>query len=305
MASIKTTSSSQIKNGSLSKVFIHMFFIIFSICCLIPIVTVFSISISREEDLLRMGYQIFPKHIDFLAYKYLFKYPELILNAYGVTIFVTVAGTFSALLINSMAAYALSRKQFEYRNPLSFIIFFTTMFSGGLIPWYILITSYLHLGNKIWVMFVPYLAMPFNMFILRTNFRSIPDSIVESAKIDGANEFYVYYKLILPLSKPTLATIGLFCFLSFWNDWWLCLLFIDKSKLYNLQYMLYRIMANISYLTSANPMNSSGLSIDTSKLPNESARMATVVLAAGPMLFVFSFFQKYFVQGLTVGSIKG
>jgi putative aldouronate transport system permease protein len=304
MLSIKNNSYSVNKNDNLSKVLLNAFFIVFSICCVIPIITVVSISISREDDIMRLGYQIIPRNIDFLAYIYIFKYPKQILDAYGVTIFVTVAGTLLALLINSMAAYALSRKQFEYRNPISFIVFFTTMFSGGLIPWYILITNYLHMGNKIWVMFVPYLAMPFNMFILRTNFKSIPDSIIESAKIDGANEFLVYFRLVLPLSKPALATIGLFCFLSFWNDWWLCLLFIDKARLYNLQYMLYRIMSNISYLTSANPMNL-GISVDTSRLPNESARMATVVLAAGPMLFVFSFFQKYFVQGLTVGSIKG
>jgi putative aldouronate transport system permease protein len=160
------------------------------------------------------------------------------------------------------------------------------------------------LSNHIWVMIIPSLAMPFNMFILRTNFKSIPDSIIESAKIDGANEFLIYYRLAMPLSTPALATIGLFSALGFWNDWWLCLLFIDKKELFNLQFILYRIMSNISYLTSQNPMRL-GINIDTTKLPNESARMATVVLAAGPMLFGFTFFQKYFVQGLTVGSIKG
>lgn len=283
---------------------IHVIFIVFAACCLIPMITVISISLSQEDDIMRYGYQIIPRTLDFLSYKYIFAYPKQILNAYGVTFFVTIVGTILALLINSMAAYALSRKQFEYRNPLAFIIFFTTMFSGGLIPWYILVTNYLHLGNTIWVMIIPSLASPWNMFLLRTNFKSIPDSIIESAKIDGANELFIYYKLILPLSKPALATIGLFFSLGFWNDWWLCLLFVDKSSLFNLQYILYRMMANISYLTSQMPLNL-GLVVDTSKIPNESARMATVVLAAGPMLFVFTFFQKYFVQGLTVGSIKG
>jgi putative aldouronate transport system permease protein len=304
MKSINSRSYKLNKNNYLSSFLLNALFVIISICCLIPVITVVSISFSKEFDIMKYGYQIIPKSVDFLAYKYIFTYPKQIISAYGVTVFVTVVGTVLALIINSMAAYALSRKQFEYRNPLSFIIFFTTMFSGGLIPWYILISHYLHLSNKIWVMIIPYLAMPFNMFIMRTNFKGIPDSIIESAKIDGANEMYIYYKLILPLSKPVLATIGLFCFLGFWNDWWLCLLFIDKNRLYNLQFILYRIMSNITYLTTQNPMNL-GITIDTSKIPNESARMATVVLAAGPMLFVFSFFQKYFVQGLTVGSIKG
>ena len=301
-----TNSKSSLENrrNKIYKIMINGFFIAFAVCCLIPMITVISISISSEDDIMKYGYQIIPKHIDFLSYEYIFAYPKQILNAYGVTFFVTIGGTILALLINSMAAYALSRKQFEYRNPLAFLIFFTTMFSGGLIPWYILITNYLHLSNTIWVMIIPSLASPWNMFLLRTNFKAIPDSIIESAKIDGANEMYIYYKLILPLSKPALATIGLFFSLGFWNDWWLCLLFIDKSGLFNLQYILYRMMANITYLTSQMPLNL-GLVVDTSQIPNESARMATVILAAGPMLFVFTFFQKYFVQGLTVGSIKG
>lgn len=301
-----TNSKSSLENrrNKIYKILINGFFIAFAVCCLIPMITVISISISPEDDIMKYGYQIIPKHIDFLSYEYIFAYPKQILNAYGVTFFVTIGGTILALLINSMAAYALSRKQFEYRNPLAFIVFFTTMFSGGLIPWYILITNYLHLSNTIWVMIIPSLASPWNMFLLRTNFKSIPDSIIESAKIDGANEMYIYYKLILPLSKPALATIGLFFSLGFWNDWWLCLLFIDKSGLFNLQYILYRMMANITYLTSQMPLNL-GFAVDTSQIPNESARMATVILAAGPMLFVFTFFQKYFVQGLTVGSIKG
>jgi len=301
-----TNSKNSLENrrNKIYKIMINGFFIAFAVCCLIPMITVISISISSEDDIMKYGYQIIPKHIDFLSYEYIFAYPKQILNAYGVTFFVTIGGTILALLINSMAAYALSRKQFEYRNPLAFLIFFTTMFSGGLIPWYILITNYLHLSNTIWVMIIPSLASPWNMFLLRTNFKAIPDSIIESAKIDGANEMYIYYKLILPLSKPALATIGLFFSLGFWNDWWLCLLFIDKSGLFNLQYILYRMMANITYLTSQMPLNL-GLVVDTSQIPNESARMATVILAAGPMLFVFTFFQKYFVQGLTVGSIKG
>lgn len=301
-----TNSKNSLENrrNKIYKIMINGFFIAFAVCCLIPMITVISISISSEDDIMKYGYQIIPKHIDFLSYEYIFAYPKQILNAYGVTFFVTIGGTILALLINSMAAYALSRKQFEYRNPLAFLIFFTTMFSGGLIPWYILITNYLHLSNTIWVMIIPSLASPWNMFLLRTNFKAIPDSIIESAKIDGANEMYIYYKLILPLSKPALATIGLFFSLGFWNDWWLCLLFIDKSGLFNLQYILYRMMANITYLTSQMPLNL-GFVADTSQIPNESARMATVILAAGPMLFVFTFFQKYFVQGLTVGSIKG
>lgn len=285
---------------------VHLFMILFSAACLIPMLTVISISISSERDILNYGYGILPRNIDFTAYKYIFFNSAQIINSYGVTIFVTVVGTILSLVVNSLAGYALSRRQFEYRNPLSFVIFFTTMFSGGLIPWYILISRYLKLSNSIWVMIIPLLASPWNMFILRTNFRTIPESIIESAKLDGAKELYIFFRLIVPLSTPAIATVGLLTALGYWNDWWLCLLFIDKPNLFNLQFVLYRVMANISYLTSAfSRAQSLGVSIDLSKLPDETARMAMVVLAAGPMLFCFLFFQKYFAKGLTVGSIKG
>lgn len=296
--------NNKIKANTAYTTVIHILLILFSVACLVPLLTVISVSMSSEEDIFNLGYRLFPKAFDFLAYKYIFNSPSVIMRAYGVTIFVTVVGTVLALVVNSLAAYALSRKQFDYRKKLSFIIFFTTMFSGGLIPTYILITRDLNLSNNIWVMILPSLAAPWNMFILRTNFMAVPEAIIESAKIDGVNEFYIYSRIMLPLCKPALATIGLFMTLGFWNDWWLCLLYIDKANLANLQYLLYKMMASVSFMTSQNSMKI-GINLDTSKLPNESMRMAMVVLAAGPMLFGFSFFQKYFVQGLTVGSIKG
>ena len=292
------------KTSNISKTLIHIIMALFSLVCLIPLLTVISVSLSNEGDITTFGYSLIPKHLDSLAYQYIFASPSLILNAYAVTIFVTVVGTIMALLVNSLAAYALSRRQFEYRSPIALIIFFTTMFSGGVIPTYILVTRTLNLQDRIWAMILPAIAAPWYMFILRTNFKTIPESIIESVKLDGMGEFSIYCRMILPLSKPALATIGLFITLGYWNDWWLCLLYIDKNSLNNLQYMLYRLMQNISFINSVNKMTI-GLNLDTTKLPNESARMAMVVLAAGPMLFCFSFFQKYFVQGLTVGSIKG
>ncbi|MGQ9631006.1 MAG: carbohydrate ABC transporter permease [bacterium] len=177
------------------------------------------------------------------------------------------------------------------------------LFNGGLVPWYILIVRYLHLKDTLWVLIVPYLVVPWFVLLLRTFFQQIPISLIESAKIDGASEFRIFFSIIVPLSKPALATIGLFICLRYWNDWWLSLLYIEKENLVPLQYMLYRMMANIQFLTSQ--LTTTAVDIDVGKLPNESARMAMCVLAAGPMLFVFPFFQKYFVKGLTAGALKG
>lgn len=284
-------------------IFVHLILLLFAFLCLIPFLAVVSISLSDEVEIAKNGYSLIPRGFSVNAYRFILKNPVTIVKSYGVTIAVCIVGTLLSLLVMSLCAYPLSRQDFRYRNKVSFIIFFTMLFNGGLVPTYIWVSKYLHLGNTFWVLFLPVVVSPWYLLLMRTFFQSIPYEIVESATIDGATEVQVYARLILPLSKPALATVGLFTVLGFWNDWFRGLLYIEDQNLVTLQYMLYRMMGNIQELQNA--MTSGMVNVDVSSLPNESARMAMCVLAAGPMIFVFPFFQKYFVKGLTVGSVKG
>jgi putative aldouronate transport system permease protein len=292
------------RNRLMGPSFIHLFFITFSLLCLIPVILVLSVSFSKEADVYTYGYMLIPRQIDFLGYMYIFANPDQILNSYAVTIAVTAIGTFVSVLVMSFIAYSLSRKSFRYRKIVTFYVFFTMLFSGGLVPSYILITKYLKLSDTLLVLILPGLVNAFHIILLRTFFQQIPDSIVESAKIDGASEFRVLFSLILPLSKSVLATVAFLGALARWNDWFTALLYINKDELLPLQFLLYRIMANVQFLTSEMQNAPAGFA-ETVKIPGETARMAMCVLAAGPMLFVFPFFQKHFVRGLTVGSVKG
>lgn len=284
-------------------IFVHLILLLFAFLCLIPFLAVVSISLSDEVEIAKNGYSLIPRGFSVSAYRFILKNPITIVKSYGVTIAVCIVGTLLSLLVMSLCAYPLSRRDFRYRNKVSFIIFFTMLFNGGLVPTYIWVSKYLHLGNTFWVLFLPVVVSPWYLLLMRTFFQSIPYEIIESATIDGASETQVYARLILPLSKPALATVGLFTVLGFWNDWFRGLLYIEDQNLVTLQYMLYRMMGNIQELQNA--MTSGMVNVDVSSLPNESARMAMCVLAAGPMIFVFPFFQKYFVKGLTVGSVKG
>lgn len=291
------------KSDKLISGVVHTFLMLFAILCIIPFIAVLSISFSSETSIGAYGYSLIPKEFSTQAYEFILSTPGTILNAYWVTIKVCVIGTVLSLLVMSLCAYPLSRRDFKYRNAISFYIFFTMLFSGGLVPTFIWVSKYMSLGNTFWVLVLPAVVSPWYLLLMRTFFQGIPYEIIESAVIDGASEWQVYYKMILPLSKPALATIGLFTVLGFWNDWFRGLLYIEDQSLVTLQYMLYKMMSNIQELQ--NSMVNGGMVVDISNLPNESARMAMCVLAAGPMIFVFPFFQKYFVKGLTVGSVKG
>jgi len=290
------------KNTSNSKMICNIIMSILAICFVLPLAYIISISLSDERMILDYGYRLIPKSISWKAYQYIFQSPEIILNAYGITILVTVCGTILSLLITAMLAYSLSRTDFRYRRVASFLVYFTMLFNGGLVPWYIVISQYLHLKDKIAVMIVPYLLSAWFVLLMKGFLQSLPMEIFESAKMDGAREFRIFFRIVLPLSKPGLATVGLFTALMYWNDWWLALLFVDDNRIIPIQLMLNRIMSNLAFLTSELGRNAR---IDVSKFPNESARMAMCALAAGPMIFVFPFFQKYFIRGLMVGSIKG
>ena len=288
---------------TLPQMIIHLVFILFSLACIIPLVSIISISLSNETDIIKNGYSLFPRVFDISAYAYILYKPIQIINAFKVSIIVSILGTFISLIVTAGIAYTLSRHDYKFKNPLSFYVFFTMMFNGGLVPTYILISNYLHLKNTIWVLILPYVAAPWFILLLRSFMQKIPYDIIESCMMDGASEFRIFFQIILPLAKPGLATIALFTILQYWNDWFLSLLYIEKESLVPLQYMLYRMMNNITFLTSSSNQMPPGL--NNAVIPSESARMAMAILAAGPMLAVFPFFQQYFVRGLTVGAVKG
>lgn len=287
----------QVQAG-LSTIIVHAILMLVGLTCLIPLLLVVSISLSDELRLAKEGYKLLPVGFTTFAYEYILQVPGQILRAYGVTAFVTTVGTVSGLLICSLLAWPLARKDFRLRGPLSFYVFFTLLFNGGMVPFYILVTRYLGLKDNILILILPYLVTAWYVLIIRTSFAQLPTELLDAARIDGAGEWRIFFRIVVPLSKPVLATIGLFFVLRYWNDWFLALLFIDDSLLYPLQYLLYILMANINIM-AANPQTT-GMPI-----PTLSARMAMAVLAFGPALFTFLLLQKYFVRGITIGGLKG
>jgi multiple sugar transport system permease protein/putative aldouronate transport system permease protein len=262
-----------------------------------------SSSLTQEQALTTYGYSLWPKEFSLDAYKLVMVSAD-IPKAYLVTIFITVFGTLLSMLVTCAVSYALSVKNFKSRTALAFFIYFTMLFSGGLVASYLLITKTLVLQNKIWVLIFPSVCNPWNILLMRNFFNGIPDSLAESAKIDGANDIIILFKIILPISLPGIATIGLFYALSYWNEWYKCLLYIDSShsQYYTLQYLIQRILRQVNYAANQ-PAEAVGLNAVT--LPTYAYRMATIVVSTGPIILLYPFLQKYFVQGLTVGSVKG
>ncbi|MBM7564065.1 carbohydrate ABC transporter permease [Paenibacillus sacheonensis] len=270
--------------------------------CVVPFVIVLSSSLTDENTIRMNGFGLIPKVFSAEAYRMIFEYPDDIVRAYGVTLVVTAIGTALGLFLTAMTAYVLCRKDFKWRNHFAFYFFFTTLFSGGLVPWYLLIVNYLDMKNTLAALIIPTLVNVFYIMVMRAFLAGIPDAISESAKIDGAGDFRIFLSLILPLSKPALATVGLFLALGHWNDWYSALLFISDDKLMPLQYYLYQMLGNLEGMRKA--MLSSGTDI-SANIPGESLKMAMTVVACGPILFAYPFIQKYFVQGLTIGAVKG
>jgi putative aldouronate transport system permease protein len=304
MALIQTKSfTSYRRSRAITQVIVNAIMIMLSLLFLVPMVLVISSSLTDEITLVRAGYNLFPAKFSLLAYQFILADPYRILNAYSVTVTVTAIGTILGLLLMSMLAYALSRRDFTWRKPISFIIFFTMLFNGGLVPTYFLVTQVLHLKNTLPVLILPYLIVPWYVFLLRTFFASLPHELIEAARIDGAGEMRTFFQVVLPLSTPVLATVGLFMVLMYWNDWWLSLLYISEPKLFSLQYLLYSIMRNAEFLSSGQA-TLTGL-LTSVKIPTQTLRMAMVVVAMGPIAIVFLSLQRYFVRGMLVGSIKG
>ncbi len=285
----------------ITNVIANIILAILAISCVFPFVFVIIISLTSEQSLLENGYSIFPKEWSLDAYKYLIQSGGSLLQSYWVTIKVTILGTIINVSMVSTYAYALSRKNFKYRKQFTFLVFFTMLFGGGMVPSYIVMTQVLGLKNTIWALVLPLAFNSFNIIVMRTFFqKSVPDSIIESARIDGASEFRIFVKIVVPLALPGIATIALFSTLAYWNDWFNAMLYVDYQELVPLQHMLMKIEKNMEFIRQ-NAMLSGEV---MSSLPQESVRMAMVVISTLPIALTYPFFQKYFISGLTVGGVK-
>lgn len=304
-ASIGRVSSGRIDRTPSMKVFQVLAIIVtgvFALLCLMPFVMIISASLTSEQHITLHGYSFLVHDFSLEAYGTLFKSPDTILRAYGVTISITIIGTLLALFLITMAAYVLSRKDFKYRNVISFYFYFTTLFSGGLLSTYIFYMRYLGLRNSLWAMIFPGMFSVFYTLIMRSFINEVPFALVESAKLDGAGEFTIYLRIILPLARSGIVTIGLFVALNYWNEWYNAMLYISDKNMYPLQYMLYDMLASQQAFAR---LASKGISINLADLPTKSLRMAMTVVAIGPILAAYPFIQKYFVKGVTIGAVKG
>jgi putative aldouronate transport system permease protein len=283
----------------------HIFLIILSVGSIIPIIILLSSSFSSEASILKEGYSFFPKEFSFAAYEYLITNSASILRAYGITVFVTVFGTLISLAMTALLAYGLSRRDLPYRNVFAFLVFFTLLFNGGLVPTYLVYTQVFDIKNTIWALIVPGLLMNgFNVLLMRTFFiTSIPEPVIESARMDGAGEFRTFFSIILPLSLPILATIGLLQTIFYWNDWFNGLIYITEPSLFSIQNILNRMLSDIQFLASSNL--GTNTSTAAAQIPTTAVRMAIAVIGFLPILIAYPFFQKYLVKGIAIGSVKG
>ena len=286
----------------------NLMFLILALACFLPIIFIFIISITDNNIIRSEGYQILvtAKTFSGSAYEYLWGQRQTILNALWVSVYVTVLGTILGVMLTSLMGYVLSRTEHKLNNFLTILVFIPMVFGGGMTASYVINSQVLHLSDTMWILILPLAVSSFNVTIARTFFRTtIPDGIIESAKIDGASQWTVFFRIILPISKPVLATIGLFLAFGYWNDWFQAKLYIRNDKLYSLQAMLDRMQQNLDYLTK-NPTAMLATASDLKKnMPQESVRMAIAFVVAVPIACVYPFFQKYFISGLTVGAVKG
>ncbi|MGE5613468.1 MAG: carbohydrate ABC transporter permease [Bacillota bacterium] len=282
---------------------IYNFILSFTLFCLIPFLLVISGSLTNDTVIIREGYSLIPKQLDVTAYKLLLMDINKILRGYAISIFVTVTGTLASLLINAMVAYPISLSFIKYRKVVSVYALITILFNSGMVTWYIVCVRYLHLKDSLMALILPYLANAWYIFLLRNYFQTIPGEMHESALIDGAGEFRIFFKIIIPLSKPVLATVALFVALMYWNDWWLGIMLIDNEKLKPLQLLLRTIVSNVQYLQSS--PNAAQMRQLIKSLPTESVKMAVCVITIGPILFLYPFIQRYFVKGIMMGAVKG
>ena len=292
-----------VEKGHKFQIAAHILMIILSVLCLFPFLLLIMSSVTDEQALIRDGYSIFPSLFSLDAYKYIFRNAAIIFRAYGTTIMVTVIGTVANLVLTTLLAYPLSRKDLPHRNVWSFIVFFTMLFNGGLVPSYIMWTQYFHIKNTYAALIVPALMMgAFYVIMMRTNLsQNIPEEVLEAARIDGAGEWKILIKVVLPMSLPIIATLMLLVGLAYWNDWMNGLYYLTKTKYYTIQVLLNAMLQDLQTLLSS----SIGANVDVSSMPSTSIKMAIAVVGAVPVLCIYPFFQKYFVKGITIGAVKG
>lgn len=292
--------------GRRANTLLNVLFAIGALACVLPLLLVVAVSVTPERDLVVNGYRLLPDSISLDAYRLVLGDERKVLNAYGVTIFVTVAGTVLSTLLTTLIAYPISRKSLRYRNVVSFAVFFTMLFHGGLAPTYLIFTQVLRLKDTLFVLMLPHLVNAFNVIVMRTYFAAnIDESILESARMDGAGELRTFFRIVLPLSMPGVATIALFTTLLLWNDWFTSMVYINKDALVSVQYLMVRVIRNLQYL-QANPELTAAYGDNiAANIPSESARMAMAIIGIGPIVVAYPFFQRYFVKGLTIGAVKG
>lgn len=289
-----------------ANILLNIMFLILALICVIPAVLVVSISFSAEQSITDYGYRLIPKIISLDGYGYLLKQGALIIRALGVSLFVTIVGTALGTLLTTLMGYVLSRPDYKLNGFLTMLVFIPMVFNGGLVSTYFIVSQFLHLKNTLWALILPLSVSSFNVVICRTFFKTtIPEELIESAKMDGATQFKIFFQIVLPISLPVIATIGLFLCFSYWNDWYQSMLYIDNQRLYSLQALLNAIMTNINMLAQNAATMGASMADMVANMPKEAARMAIVVIIVLPIACAYPFFQKYFISGLTVGAVKG
>ena len=297
-----TTHIRKDKSAVVITVVTYILVTLFCIMCILPFWMIITSSFATEDSIRRTGFTLWPTDFSTYSYELLFRSPDQMIGAYVVTIGLTVVGTLIGLFIVSMTGYALQRRDFPYRNGIMFYIYFTSLFSAGLVPFYLLMVQYLNLRDSYFAILLPLLMSPWLIVLMKNFVKAIPHEITESGKIDGAGDFRIFYSLILPNLKPALATIGLFLALSYWNEWYYSSLFLTTKVEYRpLQYHLYNVINKVASLKNS----VAGSNVVITDLPGETLKMATAVVATGPIILLYPFVQKYFVAGLTVGAVKG
>ena len=295
----------KVKKGKDEKIFLgiaYVLTVLFAVICLLPFYLILVGSFTKESTILTEGYSFFltARNFSLEAYKMAFKSPDTIVRAYGITIFVTAVGTITAVGLSAMTGYVLARPDFPWRNKISFFFFFTTLFSGGLVPWYLMCSKFFKFNNHVYSLILPCLFSVWNMIIAKSFMKGIPFELTEAAKVDGAGDFRIFWKIILPAAKPLIATIGLFTALTYWNDWYNCMLYITDEDKFMLQYYLQRMLGSAEAMRLV--AEKSGIPITT--VPLESMKMAMTVIATGPIILLYPFLQKYFVTGIVMGAVK-
>jgi len=288
----------------LSNFTLNVMMIIGATLTLLPIFIIIISSVTSEASLARNGYRLWPEEFSTSAYKYLFAQGSIVLTAYKNTIIATVAGTFISVLMVGLYAYPLSRDDFVFGRFFTFYAFFTMLFGGGLVAYYMVMRQVLQIQNSLWALFLPSAFSPFWVIVMRTFYKAnVPNELIESARMDGANEWRTFFQIVVPLSVPGLATVALFSAIGIWNNFFNCLLLVDEAKYYSLQFTIYTTLNNIRFLLE-NADKLQGV-VNISDLPSQTFRMAMAVVTVGPIIFAYPFFQRYFIRGLTIGALKG